>query len=325
MATIAQSIKEEVFTPDLIRENESLKTLSDDQVQTVVTLGNNLVADRIGKKTGETLTAVENDVREAFGQDKLPGEKYFEYIKRAIAESRKAGDKELTAQLQKIKEENDNLAKQAKSGNVDEVVKKQLSEYEVKLKDKDGEVLSYKEALAKKDKELEDERNSNKNKTIDQTLDKKIAGLTFLKMPDVARDSTIALAKQGIKNDHIVEVVPDGKGGEKLLFRDKETKEILKNPANSLEPVTEDELLRKYLKEIIDPGRKQTGSGSQPPAGGSNPKGQFYLSGAKTQVEADEMIVQHLVSEGVSRTSKEFSDRLKAIRDENKVSDLPIK
>jgi hypothetical protein len=325
MATIAQSIKEEVFTPELIRENEVLKSLSDDQITGIVTLGNNLVSDRLGKKTGETYKMVEKDVYEASGLEQLPGEKYHQYLKRAIIESKKAGDTELTAQLQALKTENEQLKKN-KIGEADEVVKSKLSEYETKLKDKDSEVGTYKTKLAKKEAELLEEKQKSIQTKVELHLDKAISGFKFIDIPDVARAATIKDAKAALRAEYNADIVDNGTIAGQLVFRDKETNDIVKNPANGMEPFTEAELLKKHLNPILDHGRQQTGSGTKPPASANgSTTGQFYLNGAKSQVEADEMIMQHLIANGVPRHTKDFETQMATIRTDNQVEKLPFK
>lgn len=325
MGSIATQIKEDVFTPELIKENEPLKNLDEVQIQAVVTLGNNLVADRIGKKTGETVTGIENDVREVSGIEKLPGERYFEYIKRAIAESKKAGDKELTAQLQSIKAENEQL----KSGGTDEATKKQLSEIERKLKDKDTELTAiktqYQKDLSDKDAALQEIQAKSFNSKVELNLDKEIAKLKFLPMPDLARVSSIKEAKQVLRSEYNIDFVSTSDGNEKMVFRNKETGDILLNSANSMEPFTEAEMLVKILNPVLDHGRKQTGSGGGPPKGDGPNKGQFFLNGAKNQLEADEAIGNQLVADGFARGSKEFDSKMSEIRKENGVDKLPFK
>ena len=80
------------------------------------------------------------------------------------------------------------------------------------------------------------------------------------------------------------------------------------------------------IKDVIDTGRKQNGTGTSAttlPAG--NSAGTFDLSGIRTQVEADKAIEAHLLANGLTRDSSEFSDKLMQIRTENNVSELPIR
>ena len=80
--------------------------------------------------------------------------------------------------------------------------------------------------------------------------------------------------------------------------------------------------LVKELKEVLDNGRQQTGAGTQTMQGGGGTT--FDLGGATTQVQADELISKHLLSNGYTRGSKEFADEAQKIRTENGVDKLPV-
>lgn len=324
---VAGQIVETVFTPDVVKQNTSLKDLSDDQVNAVVTLGNNLTQQRIGEKTKEYYDRLDVDIEEATGLKKEPSEKTFEFMKRAI----KTGSKELSGQLATLKSEKDALEAQVKSGNVTDAVKKQITDLEGKIKDKESEVTQWKDKYTNdfgtKEKELNDALAKNMTIRVDHQFAEALTGIKFIeeaKLPKVARDATVSAAKIQVLNEFKPEYIDDGKGGEKLVWKNAQG-EIARNPENKLEPFTTAELITKHLNPIIDHGRQQQGSGSTAPAGAASGKGQFFLNGAKTQVEADEMIVQHLIAEGVPKNTKEFDTKLKEIRTENKIPELPIR
>ena len=93
-----------------------------------------------------------------------------------------------------------------------------------------------------------------------------------------------------------------------------------------MNPYTANELLLETsLKDAIDFGKQQPGAGTIPPKPSDKSSGIIDISTAKNQVEADDMIAKHLLSNGLTRDSREFGEQSIAIRNENKVSDLPLR
>ena len=120
--------------------------------------------------------------------------------------------------------------------------------------------------------------------------------------------------------------VDDGLGGKKLVIRGADGN-ILNNPKNNLNPYTIQELVMETsLKDIIDTGRQQSGGGTGGFGSGSGGTGgTLDLSGIKSQVEADKVIENYLLSNGLTRDSQEFADQSMQLRNENNVASLPIR
>lgn len=156
---------------------------------------------------------------------------------------------------------------------------------------------------------------------IDAEFGKALQGLKIKSIyPESVQKTLIDSAKRTVlataKPDWVEE-----NGERKLVFRDA-SGNIMTNPENKLNPFTPGELLRKELKDVLDNGRQQRGAGTIPPGG--NGGATFDLGGATTQVEADEMISKHLMSQGLTRGSREFADEAQKIRTENGVDKLPV-
>ena len=80
------------------------------------------------------------------------------------------------------------------------------------------------------------------------------------------------------------------------------------------------------LKDVIDTGKQQPGGGTKPSTTtGDGHSLTLDLSGAKTQREADIQIETYLLSTGLTRDNVEFGDKALEIRNENNVSNLPIR
>ena len=116
----------------------------------------------------------------------------------------------------------------------------------------------------------------------------------------------------------------ENNGVKTLVYRDA-AGNVLNNPATNLSPFTTLELLMQTsIKDVIDTGVQQQGGGTGPlrQQGGTSI---LDLSAAKTQVEADKIIEAHLLSNGLTRDSIEFSEQSMQLRTENKVNELPLR
>ena len=79
------------------------------------------------------------------------------------------------------------------------------------------------------------------------------------------------------------------------------------------------------LKDVIDTGKQQPGGGTKPTQPSNHQTVNLDLSTAKTQQEADIQIENYLLSTGLTRDNVEFGNKALEIRNENNVSDLPIR
>ena len=123
------------------------------------------------------------------------------------------------------------------------------------------------------------------------------------------------------------EFVDDGKGGTRLVFKDANDA-IMRNAENALEPCTVADLLTKELKTmgVLDEGRKAAGLGTEAPKVTQTPQGIVIdLSGVRTQVEAQELIAQTLMKQGIPNGSKAFQEAQAKAWVDNNISALPIK
>jgi hypothetical protein len=93
--------------------------------------------------------------------------------------------------------------------------------------------------------------------------------------------------------------------------------EIVRNPENHLEPVTAEVLVWRELRQmgILDEGRQQQGGASGAPVD---------VSMARTQNEAQEIIAQSLMKQGLVNGSKEFQKAMDEAWQANNISALPM-
>ena len=312
------------LTPEVLKANESLATLTDDQVAAIATLSVNDEATVINTKIGEHHGLIEKDVKEISGIDKQEGEKSYDYMKRVLGDykSKSGGSKELqtkiTAQETKIKD----LEQKIADGKGNEAIAQ-------KLKDAKGQLTQLQTQYDTDKQTWETEKTGFAEKItgiqVNSEFGKATAGLKFKAgYPEGVQKTLIDSAKAGVLGKYKPDWV-EADGTKTMVFRD-EKGEIVRNKANGLNPYTAQELISESLKEVLDPGKKTTGTGTGEPGKGDTDKIEVVdIAGAKTQVEADELITKHLLQIGETRGSASFAEKQKKIREENGIAKLPIR
>lgn len=298
-----------MLTIEVLKQNSVLSGLSDDILSAISEMSKNDENTVIGNKIGALHGQYDADILSVTGVSKKDGEKSYDYAKRVLAD---------------YKGKVETLQKQIEKGSNDAELKQQL---------KDAKALEtqLRSQLSEKEKELVDAKSDFdkqlKSVHVDYAFNAATSGLKFKSgITDAVAKTLVNAAKSEVLSKGTPDFVDDGKGGKSLVFRDA-SGNILTNPANNLNPYSVSELLMSTsIKDVIDTGRKQNGTGTSSttiPAGSS--AGTFDLSGVRTQVEADKAIEAHLLANGLTRDSSEFSDKLMQIRTENNVSELPIR
>ena len=298
-----------MLTIEVLKQNSVLSGLSDDILSAISEMSKNDENTVIGNKIGALHGQYDADILSVTGVSKKDGEKSYDYAKRVLAD---------------YKGKVDALQKQIEKGSNDTELKQQL---------KDAKALEtqLRSQLSEKEKELVNAKSDFdkqlKSVHVDYAFNAATSGLKFKSgITEAVAKTLVNAAKSEVLSKGTPDFVDDGKGGKSLVFRDA-SGNILTNPANNLNPYSVSELLMSTsIKDIIDTGRKQNGTGTSAtttPAG--NSAGTFDLSGVRTQVEADKAIEAHLLANGLTRDSSEFSDKLMQIRTENNVSELPIR
>lgn len=298
-----------MLTIEVLKQNSVLSGLSDDILSAISEMSKNDENTVIGNKIGALHGQYDADILSVTGVSKKDGEKSYDYAKRVLAD---------------YKGKVETLQKQIEKGSNDTELKQQL---------KDAKALEtqLRSQLSEKEKELVNTKSDFdkqlKSVHVDYAFNAATSGLKFKSgITEAVAKTLVNAAKSEVLSKGTPDFVDDGKGGKSLVFRDA-SGNILTNPANNLNPYSVSELLMSTsIKDVIDTGRKQNGTGTSAtttPAG--NSAGTFDLSGVRTQVEADKAIEAHLLANGLTRDSSEFSDKLMQIRTENNVSELPIR
>lgn len=297
---------------DILKANQVLASLTNDQLTAIVELSTNDEATVIGQKIGALHGQYDADVKALTGLDKNQGEKSYDYVKRVLG----AYKEDVT----KLQTEKTDLEAKVASSSGDAALKQKLADVEKRLTDAQALIDTNKTSLEAKTKEYED---ALRNVHVDYAFAQATSGLKFKAgIPESVQSVLVNNAKTEILTKSKPEFI-EVNGTKSLVFRDANGN-VMNNPENKLNPFTAKELiLTTSLKDVLDFGKQQSGAGTNNlKTGGSTT---LDFTGVKNQVEADDMIGQHLLSVGLTRGSAEFAAKQMEIRNENNVSSLPIR
>ena len=316
-----------MITLEMLNQSESLSGLTDAQKLAITVLSKNDEASVIGTKIGALHGQYDSDILGISGINKTDGEKTYDYLKRVLNDykTKLDGSKTLSAQLEAQKKKVTELETKLAAGGSDEAIKQQLkdarhqvTQLQTQLTAKTGELDKAKKDYEQKEKDLQ----------VGFAFTNATADIKFkADVSEPVKKILLAAAKDEILAKGTPDFIDDGNGGKKLVLRDA-AGNTLNNPKNNLNPYTIEELIMETsLKDVIDTGRQQPGGGTMPstPTGGGSHSLTLDLSGAKTQREADIQIETYLLSTGLTRDNIEFGDKALEIRNENNVSNLPIR
>lgn len=309
----------------MLNQSESLKGLTDAQKLAITTLSSNDEATVIGTKIGALHGQYDADILSISGINKTDGEKSYDYLKRVLGDykTKLDGTKTLSAQLEAQKKKVTELETKLAAGGSDEAVKQQLkdarhqvTQLQTQLTAKTGELDKAKKDYEQKEKDLQ----------VGFAFTNATAGIKFkADVSEPVKKILLAAAKDEILAKGTPDFIDDGNGGKKLVLRDA-AGNTLNNPKNNLNPYTIEELVMETsLKDVIDTGKQQLGGGTKPNPSADHRTVNLDLSAAKTQQEADVQIENYLLSTGLTRDNVEFGNKALEIRNENNVSDLPIR
>lgn len=313
-----------MLTVEMLKQNSKLSGLSDEQFTAIATMSQNDENSVIGTKIGALHGQYDADIFGITGIIKNQGEKSYDYAKRVLNDYKNqiASTATIQAQLANAKKEVETLKQKLADGAGDDQLKQQL---------KDAKALAsqLQQQLTQQTAELTKQKDTYeaqiKSIHVDNEFNNAISGLTFKSgITDGIKDVLLKAAKAEVLTKGTPDFI-EANGTKILVFRDA-TGNVLNNPANNLNPFTVKELLMQTsIKDVIDLGRQQQGGGTQPPNGQETHVTILDLSGAKTQVDADKVIENYLLGNGLTRDSAEFAQQSMTLRNENNVSQLPIR
>lgn len=317
-----------MLTIDMLRQNSALAGLTDVQVNAIAEMSRNDENTVIGTKIGALHGQYDTDIFSITGIKKNDGEKSYDYAKRVLNEYKtKAGStQDLQQKLDAANKKVTDLEKKIESGEGDAALRQQLKDTKAQVSQLQSQLQTKETEFNTQKKELED---NIKNVHVDYAFQAAVSGLKFKSgITDNVQNVLLKSAKAEVLTKGTPDFIDDGQGGKKLVLRGQDGN-ILNNPKNNLNPYTLQELiLETSLKDVIDTGRQQIGGGTggQGGQGGQGGSGvTLDLSLVKSQVEADKAIETYLLHTGLTRDSQEFADKSLEIRNDNNISQLPIK
>lgn len=307
----------------MLRQSAALTGLTDTQLSAIAEMSRNDEQTVIGTRIGELHGQYDQDIFGVTGIKKNDGEKSYDYTKRVLNKYKTdlEATKGLQAQLTQANAKVAELTKKIEDGEGDATLRQQL-------KDTKAQVTQLQEQLTAKTTEFANEKakleGNIKSVHVDYAFAAATAGLKFKAgIPESVQRTMLGAAKAEVLSKGTPDFVDDGNGGQKLVLRGADGN-ILNNAKNNLNPYTVAELIMETsLKDIIDTGKQQTGTGT-----GNQQQQQtsvLDLSGIRTQLDADKAIENYLLSTGLTRDSVEFSEQSIQLRQENNVSELPLR
>lgn len=312
-----------MLTQDIIKQQSALASLTDEQVNAIVTLSQNDESTVIGQRIGELYRQLDATIARETGIERNGDEKTYLYLERAAkALAGRAKDADgLAKQVETLTKEKSKLEKAIAEGTGGEEAKKALTQAQ---KDLAAVTKQFTELKADYDNVKAQHEKELFGIKVENEISAATAGLKFkADFPASVTSVILSQAIQKVKGMN-PEFIDDGKGGKTLAFKD-ETGAIRRNPENQLNPYTAGELLTKELKEmgVLDEGRKVTGTGTKPPTGAMGSTS-VDVSGARTRSEANEIITQQLMQQGLVNGSEAFQAALNQAWKDNNIAALPM-
>ena len=299
-----------MLTEEVLRANESLKDLSEEQIQTIATLSENDENTVIGQKFGEVYRQMDATIEKATGIKRDGDEKTYVYLERATkAFSDKYGDYDA------LKTKVADLEKKVAEGG-DAATKAQLEEAKNELAATKEQFNSVKAEL---DKAKADHATELLGLRVDAEIAKAKEGFTFKQgFSEAVMNTLIGQAIANVKSKH--PTFEESNGTTVLVFKDDKGV-TLNNPENKLMPFTAKELLQKEF-EAMDILEKNPAKGAGSHT--SRTSEPTTLAGVSTQVQANETITKMLLERGIAKTSLKFGEEYKKLWEENHCGDLPL-
>lgn len=316
-----------MLTVEMLRQSSSLMGLTDAQFNAIAEMSRNDENTVIGTKIGALHGQYDTDVLGITGIKKNDGEKSYDYVKRVLNDykSQLTSTATIQAQLANAQSEVQKLKDKLAEGAGDETLKQQLKDAKNQVSQLQQQLTTKENEFATAKAELE---GQIKNTHVDYAFQAAVSGLKFKTgISESLQKILLSAAKAEVLSKGTPDFVDNGNGGKTLVFRDS-TGNVLNNPANNLNPYTVNELLMQTsIKDAVDIGKQQQGSGTKPitTPGGNRNATLLDLSGVKNQLDADKAIEAYLLAQGITRDSEAFAKQSLQLRTENNVSQLPIR
>ena len=308
-----------MLTKEILRQNAAFAELSDDVLSQIEQMSRNDEETVIGKRIGEIHQQYDKTIFETTGIARNGDEKSYKYLERAA--------KALREKVQNADSLNDKIATREK--DKEELQKKITEGGGEELQAVNAELAKTKKQYNELKKQMDEREGEYKKQLFDVQvgfdMSQAVSGLKLrADIPEAAARVLVESAVNKVKTSYNPEYV-ETNGVKKLVFKD-ENGVTLNNPQNNLEPYTAKELLQNELKTmgILDEGRRQTGGGTHGGSGGSGGGSSVDISGAKTQVEANDLIKIALNKQGLVYGSSEYQQAFDKAWVDNNITQLPL-
>lgn len=314
-----------MLTIEMLRQSSALTGLTDAQFMAIAEMSKNDENSVIGTRIGALHGQYDTDIFDVTGVKKKDGEKSYDYAKRVLSEYKQKAEsaKNVEVKLDEAKAEVVKLQAKLEEGAGDDTLRQQLKDAKAQVTQLQTKLQAEKDNFKTKESEFAAQL---KGVHVDYAFNAATAGIKFKAgITEPIQRTLLSAAKAEVLSKGTPDFIEDG-GVKKLILRGADGN-ILNNPKNNLNPYTIEELVMETsLKDVIETGRKQNGSGTGQFGGGAGGNGNMLdLTGVRTQVEADKAIEAHLLANGLTRDSVEFGEKLTEIRTENNVSNLPLR
>ena len=301
------------LTRELISAQTALSSLTDEQLDAIVTLSANDENTVIGNRLGEIYRDMDDRITAAFGIQRGGNEKTRDFLSRAAQEytGKFADYDSIKSSVSTLTAENAKLLQQIKDGTGDKELK-------VKNDQLTAELASAKQAFTDLQNKFDTAANEHKaallGLEVDNELKSAMAGIKLKQnLPESAVKALTEAALRSVKAKN-PDFVATADGKRQLVFRDANGG-VLNNAQNQLNPFTAAELLSNELKAlgVLDEGRHQPGGGTNTPP--ATPPS-VDVSQARSRVEADRLISENLMKQGFKRNTPEFQSKMLEMRQE---------
>lgn len=312
---------------EILLANAALAGLTDEQITAIEQLSTNDENAVIAQKVGEIHRQYDDTILKATGIARVGDEKSYVYLERAGKELKTKAEAGTALQttIDELNTEKARLEKAIQDGGNDAELKTQLQNVKAELDQTKTQFTEMQTKLTTAEKE-----HSKKvfGMRVDYELNGATAGVKFKgELPESATKVLMQQALAKVKQNK-PDFIDDGEGGQRLVFRNEQGA-ILNNPENQLNPFTASELLMKELKGmgVIDDSRKQQGAGTggNQGSGGNGGSSTLDISGARNQIEANDVISKSLLAQGLTRGSAQFQEATNQAWKDNNVAALPEK
>lgn len=242
----------------------------------------------VSRKTTEHATALEKDVFDLTGIPKNAGEKYYDYFKRATGA--KVGE------AAAIKTELDELRSKGNTSDADKsrikALEKQLNDSRTDL---EGKLTAAQQELL--------------NTRTQFAVESELAKLRATYKAGIP-DSVIAVVEKAVVGELMQRAkMQDSDGKQVLTFLDNDGNVMLDQ--TTFKPAGPDALLKGHpaLKDLIDAGRQQAGTGTSGDQGNKSQQGQGdgKFTGLPADVTTKVKLTEYLLKLGIMDSTEEFN------------------